>query len=209
MDGCSCCMKELSGRVSQIADLQSQVATLRDEIALFKKGMHTPSPTAALPASDHSADQTLAQSTDTHSVPPVCPPAPTQPVPSASYSSKVVQTGTTPVRPTTITVTSYYQRPRPKPIMEHLVASSRTKCCALYVGNIDSGCSSESIAKWCEGRDVQVLKCSVSERKYFGVAFVHVVLPADCRGAALSSDFWPPTVRVREWRFQADRITSK
>ena len=103
-------------------------------------------------------------------------------------------------------VTSYYEN-RPKP-SEQLSGGSRTKCCALYLGNVKSGCSSDSIAKWCTRREIQVIKCSVSETKYFGVAFAHVVIPAEHKEPALGPDFWPPEVTAREWRFKQDRITS-
>ena len=103
-------------------------------------------------------------------------------------------------------VTSYYQRP-PKQSAT-LRAASRTKCKALYVGNVHPGCSAESIEKWCSDRGVSVIKCSVSETKYFGLAFAHVVLPESDFERSMSADFWPETLRVREWRFASDRIAT-
>ena len=103
-------------------------------------------------------------------------------------------------------VTSYYQR-SPKQSAT-LRAASRTKCKALYVGNVHPGCSAESIEKWCSDRGVFVIKCSVSETKYFGLAFAHMVLPESDLERSMSADFWPETLCVREWRFASDRIAT-
>ena len=59
-------------------------------------------------------------------------------------------------------VTSYYQRP-PKQSTT-LRAASRTKCKALYVGNVHPGCSAESIEKWCSDRGVSVINVQFRKR---------------------------------------------
>ena len=57
-------------------------------------------------------------------------------------------------------------------------------------------------------KDLPVMKCSVSESRYFGLAYAHVVIPADQIDKALQEDFWPAEVRAREWRFALDKIAS-
>ena len=52
-----------------------------------------------------------------------------------------------------------------------------------------------------------MIKCSVSETKYFGVAFAHVIIPAEHKEAALGPDFCPPEVTAGEWRFKQDKAT--
>lgn len=102
-------------------------------------------------------------------------------------------------------VTSYYHRPPAKSSI--LCGASRTKCKALYLGNVNTGCSADSIAQWCQKKKVDVIKCSVSETKYFGTAFAHLVICESDLGRVLSKDFWPDTITVREWRFKNDRIS--
>ena len=205
-------VKELAAKVALISALQLEVSSLRGELAALKERN-----------SDHDPVQT---STPEPQPVRVQPPADSVRLYSAAaraQSSQVrardntwggprpsQQASTT--RPQTshpgpsTQVTSYYEN-RPKR-SDQLQGGSRTKCCALYVGNVNSGCTSESIAKWCERRNIPVIKCSVSETKYFGLAFAHVILPIQHKATVLEPEFWPSNVRVREWRFKADSVAT-
>lgn len=103
-------------------------------------------------------------------------------------------------------VSSYYQRP-PK-AQGKLKGGTRTLCHALYLGHLDRGSSASSIVRWCAERDVPVVKCSVSESRFFGLAFAHVVIRKSDLELVSGEKFWPPDVRVRDWRFNSDRIAT-
>ena len=111
----------------------------------------------------------------------------------------------TPTPYTHSSVTSYFHKTK-KSTQGLLRGGSRVRCKALHVSNIDSGCHAEAIAKWCANKDVHIIKCSVAETRYFGLAYAHVVIPEEHFTTVQRDDFWPASVRVREWRFSSDSV---
>ena len=207
------------GQKAEISALHAEIEVLKREIGSSEFKKVTPAPDApvlSVPVAEVSPElDAAAQARNTHSA-----------VNPYSYSAKVVSarpkahfpshspmtqsatfnTGTHTDQALRTNVISYYQRPPRK--HEQLRSAHRTKCKAVHVGRIHPGCSASSIAKWCENKQVTVLKCSVSETKYFGLAYAHVVVTEDDWEAVQNTDFWPDGVTAREWRFKADRIST-
>jgi len=102
-------------------------------------------------------------------------------------------------------VTSYYHRP-PK-AREDLCA--RPKCHALKVERFDSGCTADSLVAWCEKKDVEIIKCSVTESPSSGSAFAHVVIARKDKERVFEKGFWPDYITVRDWKFKSDRIVTE
>ena len=130
--------------------------------------------------------------------------------PPRTYSNAVStnpEPGPSPFQLPRTRVVSYFHR-RPTPT-DKLSSGKRVRCFALYAGNLNSGVSSDTIVHHCERKSVPVIKCSVSETKYFGLSFAHVVVPEKHRTTILREDFWPSEVRVRELRFKSDRIANE
>lgn len=120
-----------------------------------------------------------------------------------SYSSTLKRS--LPPKPGSTRVVSYFHR-KPERQSDRLTAGNRVRCCALYVGNIDSSSSAEAIVKWCMHRKVDVIKCSVSATRFFGLSYAHVVIPDTFKEQALETAFWPDKVTAREWKFGTDKL---
>ena len=187
-----------------IASLQNEVHQLREDVRALKSQPKSPeyavtgtdapggAPSTSILGTSGGETAKISYSDTVRSAPVV---------PMNAPSATPPKFGTTWSR----SVTSYYHKPRTS--SDRLSAGTRVKCCAIYVGSIDRGCSSASLVKWCERKKVPVIKCSVSESQYFGLAYAHVVVPNEHRDEVLSAEFWPNNVRVREWRFRTDKIS--
>eukprot|EP00117_Sycon_ciliatum_P002275 scpid33430/ scgid7575/ len=105
-------------------------------------------------------------------------------------------------------VVSYYHKPpkQPSGTSDRLVAGRRVKCSAIHVGNIDPSCSADAIAKWCQKKQVEVIKCSISATKYFGLSYAHLVVPETYTAKVLDKEFWPEDFTVRKWYWETDRV---
>ena len=198
-------MKELLQTVNVLV---KEMAEMKEELFSLRGNSNNPVPVLTTTPSAHTTtpyrDITVAGIA--HTMHPKADTVPT-PEPPTVPAHVTVHTPARPAsRPPKTTVMSYYQRPPTKSTT--LRGASRTKCKALYVGNVHPGCSADSIEKWCSDKKVQILKCSVSETKYYGTAFAHVVIAETDFDRATTADFWPDSLRVREWRFASDRITS-
>ena len=68
----------------------------------------------------------------------------------------------------------------------------------------DPGCTAQAIASWCADCSVDVLSCSVSESRYFGTAYAHLLVPKSQESVVIDEEFWPSKVTARLWRFKAD-----
>ena len=106
------------------------------------------------------------------------------------------------------TITSTYTMPvkakEPPQSQGTLQGAERVRRSAIYLGNVDVGCTAESIAAWSTNKNVDVLSCSVSDSRFFGTAFAHVVVKASDQEAVLSEAFWPAKIHARLWRFKSD-----
>ena len=103
-------------------------------------------------------------------------------------------------------ITSQYKKPMSSK-RGSLQGAERIKRKCFYLGNVDPGCEADSIREWCKKKAVDVLSCSISESKYFGTAYAHLVVPAEHTDQVLEEDFWPSKVSIREWRFASDSTT--
>ena len=103
------------------------------------------------------------------------------------------------------TITSSYKKPRPPaPGKSQLCGVQPVKYAALYVGGINPGCHADGIVHWCRDQDVEVVSCNISESKYFGTAFAHVLIDAKDMDTVSKPDFWPSNVSARPWKFKSD-----
>ena len=68
-------------------------------------------------------------------------------MPGHRHAGKSSNTACNGYGPITTTLTSYYED-KPKPT-DRLAGAARVRGFALYLGNVQSGCPSQSIARWC------------------------------------------------------------
>lgn len=208
--------------LATIATLMKEMATfssLKEEVQSLRKDLETIKSPSSSKQDTHtdSRTTTLPPSFPLSSLPeapgPATVPAPASPSLYSHVASAVLPAAshhhTPSLAPSTVikrAVTSYYHKPPQK--SNTLCSAPRVKCKALYLGNVSVTCSADSIAKWCEKKKVTIIKCSVTETKYFGTAFAHLVIREEDLSTVQANDFWPGDIRVREWRFKSDRIRS-
>ena len=112
--------------------------------------------------------------------------------------------GDTQSTPSQRTCSTTFTKERVTPRADTIAGAERVRRSAIYVGGVDPGCTAQAIASWCTDRSVDVLSCSVSESRYFGTAYAHLLVPKSQESVVIDEEFWPSKVTARLWRFKAD-----
>ena len=112
--------------------------------------------------------------------------------------------GDTQSTPSQRTCSATFTKEQVTPRADTLAGAERVRRSVIYVGGVDPGCTAQAIASWCADRSVDVLSCSVSESRYFGTAYAHLLVRKSQESAVIDEDFWPSKVTARLWHFKAD-----
>ena len=175
---------------------------------------------AASPTGTHTSTDGSTRATTRSSTPTARPDLPSKPQTQDTSTSdngwqnphrrRPAQADTnTTGSPLKRTITSQFTKEPARTKRTDLQGVERVKRTAFYLGNVDLGCDAASIELWCKKKDVEVFHCSISESRYFGTAYAHLVVGENCVDKIQGPGFWPDKISIRKWRFHTDQAESE